>query len=131
MWYLIWATGTYETYRTESDLLTVVSQYEAWGYRKGRDFDVERSIDMKNKEDAVKDFANMIRNSWTYGRMTKEEQAKVIDLLFWDTPCVKAIKGSYLDRWRTCQAIYSAYLSGIGYTPYGWREDSTEPVPTF
>ena len=75
---------------------------------------------MKNKEEAKKDFIVMTQKSWTYERMTEEEKIR-FDELFSENSVNAALKGSYLIRWRILQAIFSAYLKGIGYTGWQWR----------
>lgn len=74
------------------------------------------------KELALNDFCAMIRNSWTYARMTDEEQARCIEAL----QCVEdfnALKGTAAARWNLLHAVYSAFLSGLGYTSSTeWRE---------
>ena len=85
----------------------------------------------KQKETAAHDFLVMIRKSWTYERMTEEEKRSCIDLFF-SSISEEAISGSYWMRWRVCQAIYDAYLVGIGYNGWNWRETNiNKPVPTF
>lgn len=74
-----------------------------------------------NKEHAKEVFEIMIENSWTYKRMTREEQTR-----FWEVlenhQTKKALKGTYQKRWDTLQAIYTSYLMGIGYDGFAWRE---------
>lgn len=77
---------------------------------------------MENKkEDALFNFKKMIRQSWTYQKLTKEEQDQ-LEKTFEDTAVKKAIKGTYNQRWETLQAIYHAFLLGVGYNSFNWRE---------
>ena len=76
---------------------------------------------MKNKEEAKKDFVEMTKKSWTYEKMTEEEKIRWDDLVS-ENSVEKALKGDYLVRWRILQAMYSAYLKGIGYTGFLWRD---------
>ena len=76
---------------------------------------------MKEKEKALNNFIEMIQNSWTYGKMTKEEKDKLLEL-FNHTITKKALKGSYSKRWEILQAVYYSYLIGIGYDNFNWRE---------
>ena len=85
----------------------------------------------KQKENAVVDFVDMIIHSWTYERMTAKEQSDVLGLFAYVVPCEKAIVGSYQHRWAVCQAVYSAYLTGLGYTGMGWRDPNPEKHPKF
>lgn len=82
----------------------------------------------KNKETALIDFMDMIRRSWTFNRMTEKEAGLCQDVLLW-TERVAGLRGTYEARWSTLQAVYNAYLFGIGYDGGSWRE--TEEVPLF
>ena len=85
----------------------------------------------KQKENARRDFIEMIRHSWTWNRMTEDEKIICIDL-FLGRRATDAIKGDYKARWIICNAIYGAYLDGLGYDGGFWREPTTtEPVPRF
>lgn len=73
----------------------------------------------KIKENATQDFLEMIKHSWTWNKLTKEEKDQfekgwhiVVDC--W-SGSDRAIKGSYHDRWTTLQAMYHMFLRGIGY----------------
>lgn len=76
---------------------------------------------MKNKENAIKDFADMIEKSWTYAKFTKKEIEnwnKIINFI----QNTKEVKGTYEQRWDALHTIYYAYLIGIGYKGWNWRE---------
>ena len=73
------------------------------------------------KEKALEKFAEMIGQSWTYEKMTKEEKEKLRDLIYSDR-VIETQKGTYKQRWCILQAIYYAYLMGLDYKPIGWRE---------
>jgi len=75
---------------------------------------------MKSKEEAKKDFTEMIEKSWTYFQMTTEEKIRWEAVLS-EAAVEKALNGSYQIRWSILQAIYTAYLKGIGYTDGLWR----------
>lgn len=73
------------------------------------------------KEEALNNYIEMIKNSWTYEKMTKEEQTRLLDLL--NHPrVVDSLKGTFIQRWASLQAIYYAFLIGLGYAPINWRE---------
>lgn len=74
------------------------------------------------KEAAIYDFRAMIIESWTYERMTDEETARLSALF---DLVEKRLLGSYEHRWRSLQTIYTAFLSGLGYSGINWREGST------
>lgn len=65
----------------------------------------------KPKEQAQADYIAMIRNSWTFQRMTQEEQETAIQALL----CSEMLKGSYKQRYSALNAVYRAFLLGIGY----------------
>lgn len=75
---------------------------------------------MKNKYFVIFDFFEMIKQSWTYERMTKEEKEKLTDLLN-SNRIKEAVKGTYNRRWETLNAIYYAFLIGLGYDCADWR----------
>lgn len=80
----------------------------------------------KPKEQAQADYIVITRNSWTFQRMTQEEQEKAIQALL----CSEMIKGSYEQRYSAFNAVYRAYLLGIGYDGPQWRmsENNLEEV---
>lgn len=59
--------------------------------------------------------------SWTFLRMTEEEQIKCIDTLRWAME-QRIIKGTYETRWRIMNGLYYAFLEGLGYDGGDWRE---------
>ena len=80
----------------------------------------------KPKEQAQADYITMIRNSWTFQRMTQKEQEKAIKALH----CPDMLQGSYKQRWYTLEAVYRAFLLGIGYAGAYWREpEENKPLP--
>ncbi len=77
------------------------------------------------KEDALQEYITMIQKSWTYGKMTRQEQNKILEILNHERT-QKAIKGATKTRWDILQAIYFTYLEAIGYTGFNWREEKEE-----
>ena len=83
---------------------------------------------MKNKDNVLYDFNDMIKNSWTYEKMTEDEQNNWFEKVVNNVRTEKCLKGTYIQRWEILQAMYNAYLVGIGYTDFNWRcndEDKT------
>lgn len=78
---------------------------------------------MKNKEQALNDYIEVIRHSWTYERMTKEEQNRLEELLH-SNRTEKSLRGTHRQRCNIIASIYEAYLLGIGYTDFNWREEN-------
>ena len=78
---------------------------------------------MKRKENANADFREMTMQSWTFARMTTEEQKRCVDALKF-----AKVSGTYDMRWEALQSVYRAFLLGIGYTDSGWRRNEDEPL---
>ena len=77
--------------------------------------------DKKDKENAYYNFIEMIEKSWTFEKLTKEEQNRLVQV-FDDVRTKEALKGSYNQRWETLQAVYMAFLTGVGYDGFNWRD---------
>lgn len=69
-------------------------------------------------------FQEVIKKSWTWERLTKEEQEKFIAMNVFDR-----IKGTDKTRVEWLNTIYTAFLAALGYKPLGWRE-TEEDVKT-
>ena len=80
---------------------------------------------MKNKDDVFIDFLDMIKNSWTYARMTQEEKEKIQEILT-SGRIKEDIKGTYKQRYNALNAVYYAFLIGIGYDNFNWRGGENE-----
>ena len=65
-------------------------------------------------------FQNTIKKSWTWERLTSEEQQRFIDMNVFDK-----IKGNDQTRVEWMYTIYQSYLIALGYKPIGWREGET------
>ena len=75
---------------------------------------------MKDKNNVIDDYNKMIMFSWTYEKMTNDEKNRWNDILN-HTRISKCLRGNYDSRWDILNAIYHAYLIGIGYTDFKWR----------
>ena len=76
---------------------------------------------MKDKNLAKQEYLEMIKQSWTWAKLTEQEKEKFSELL--EHPCsAVVIRGNYDQRWEACEALYHTYLEGLGYTPLDWRE---------
>lgn len=72
-------------------------------------------------------FQNVIKKSWTWNRLTEEEQKRFIDMNVFDK-----IKGNDRTRVEWLNTIYHSFLSAFGYKPIGWRETEEEnEMPKF
>lgn len=64
-------------------------------------------------------FQNVIKKSWTWQKLTEEEQKRFIDMNVFDR-----IKGDDKTRVEWLNTIYQSFLSALGYKPIGWREEA-------
>lgn len=76
-----------------------------------------------NNRDVITEFMNMIKCSWTWERMTKEEKQKFFDDVILHKPTMNVIKGTFKQRWELLNQLYHTYLIGIGYNGFEWREN--------
>ena len=83
----------------------------------------------RKKENAFSDFMDMIRNSWTYERMTGDEKRRLAKAFEWVECC--GLVGTYKQRFAILYIAYNAFLQGIGYTDFNWREPDSAQVPMF
>ena len=82
---------------------------------------------MKENLDEVtnKYFQNIIKNSWTWKRLTEEEKQRFVNLNF------SEIKGNKDTRERWLFTVYAGFLSGCGYDGSRWRETEKEKEEPF
>ena len=78
----------------------------------------------KSKENALLHYLAMICRSWTFSRLTQEEKENCINSFMWANE-QHLIKGNFEARWAIMQAMYTAFLSALGYNddPINWREE--------
>lgn len=76
----------------------------------------------KQKENAYDNFMKMIKDSWTYKKMTYEE-IQTLKCTLLSSITEEACIGSYDHRFNILNAIYNAYLYGIGYNGWNWRSE--------
>lgn len=79
----------------------------------------------KNKEDAFLDYMNIAKESWTWHRMTSDEQERCSEALRRTT-----LNGTYRQRMATLSDVHFSFLLGLDYKPIGWRETDKD-VPLF
>lgn len=82
---------------------------------------------MKENLDEVtnKYFQNIIKNSWTWKRLTEEEKQRFVNLNF------SEIKGNKDTRERWLFTVYAGFLSGCVYDGSRWRETEKEKEEPF
>ena len=72
------------------------------------------------KENAFLKYISMIVKAWPVERMTDaEKQSLFAALRFADSQ--KLVSGSFRKRWDGFQAVYHAFLLGLGCTSHKWR----------
>lgn len=76
---------------------------------------------MKAKENALNDFIEMTKKSWTFGRLTEKEKNAFLSMDF-----QIFLFGSYKQRFYILHGVYSAFLDGCGYSGPNWRESHDE-----
>lgn len=78
----------------------------------------------KDKENALKDYLEMIKKSWTWARLTEKERKTFEE---WLHKARYELKGSYKQRWEILGNYYTMFLLGTGYdNPLNWRETEQE-----
>ena len=78
--------------------------------------------------DVIKNyFHDVIEKSWTWKRLTEEEQKRFANMDVFDR-----IKGNDETRIEWLCTIYESYIEALGYKPIGWREPKEEKeMPRF
>lgn len=75
---------------------------------------------MKKHTMAVENyFQNVIKKSWTWEKLTEEEQKRFIDMNVFGR-----IKGNDATRVEWLNTIYQSFITALGYKPIGWREEA-------
>lgn len=87
--------------------------------------DIEELPEAQTKENAYKDYISMMKESWTYNRMTQEEKKNVGAALEFS---MSSLHGTYKQRYSTLQAVYYGFLCGLGYSGGTWREEPERPL---
>lgn len=88
------------------------------------------------RQELIENFDNMIKNSWTYDMMTKEEK-EIWNFTFKEQFLEKAEniitfkKLSNNTYWHIMYVAYESYLAGLGYSNINgavdWRRNENEP----
>lgn len=69
------------------------------------------------KEKALEEFMKMIKQSWTWLKLTEEEKER-----FYECIDHSILFGTFTQRWRHLNDIYFSFLMGLGYSWDNWRE---------
>ena len=84
------------------------------------------NVEREPKENAYSNWLEMIKESWTWKRLTEDEQTKFVQELenfCGELSSIQILKGTYDQRWSLLNVLYSFYLDGLGYQPNNWREE--------
>ena len=71
------------------------------------------------KEKAVEEFYKMIKQSWTWARLTQKERER-----FYECIELSTLFGTFAQRWTQLNDIYFSFLMGVGYSYDNWREEA-------
>ena len=77
----------------------------------------------KNKNEAIKDWSEMIKNSWTWAKLTQSEKDKFNERLSWMELNNTILFGTYQQRWETLNELYHMFLMGCGMKGGSFREE--------
>lgn len=76
-------------------------------------------------------FQDTIKKSWTWNKLTEEEQQRFVDMVIEDN-IFDRIKGKDKTRIEWFNTIYHSFLFALGYKFIGWRETEEEKeLPKF
>ena len=67
----------------------------------------------QDKDYALPNYKKMIMESWSYKKMTQEEQRRIMKVFDWANE-VGVLAGSYDTRWNILNGLYHAFIEGIG-----------------
>ena len=73
----------------------------------------------KDKTKTRDEFIEITKQSWTWQRLTADEQNSFLSILH---SC--NLRGAYHTRWRDMQKLYSTFLGAHGYIPSHLHEES-------
>lgn len=74
-----------------------------------------------NKEETIKEFIEIVKESWTYSRLTEKEKENLIET-FYSVETENCLRGTFTQRWEILQAIYNSFLKALDYNLTNWRE---------
>ena len=81
----------------------------------------------KNKIiDIIYKTKKIYENSWTYNKLTKEEK-ETFNHIFASEELKNNLSGTEKQMIQTLNIIYSAFLAGVGYNGFNWRETEKQP----
>ena len=82
----------------------------------------KKEIERKNKIiNIIYNRMKVFENSWTFNKLTREEKEKYYRI-FTSDEIKNSLTGTEKQIIQTLNVVYSAFLTGIGYNGYNWRE---------
>lgn len=75
----------------------------------------------RTKENAFLKAVSIFVRSWTFAKLTESEKQQCINSLLWAKE-QNILKGTFENRVQILNAVYNAFLAGVGYTSFNWRE---------
>lgn len=87
----------------------------------------KKEIERKNKIiNIIYNRMKVFENSWTFNKLTREEKEKFYHI-FTSDEIKNSLTGTEKQIIQALNVIYSAFLTGVGYNGYNWRETETQP----
>jgi hypothetical protein len=84
----------------------------------------------KDKKEATRDYIEIVKNSWTFAKLTTDEKNKILDILKFSI-----VRGTYQERHDILNQLYNCFLQALGFEGcgIGWREtkEEAETMPRF
>ena len=74
-------------------------------------------MNTEDKAKAAEDFLNMIKEFWTWKKLSDEERTMFAERFERDTDL---ITGTYQQRYNAYLAMYNMFLNGLGYFKHPW-----------
>lgn len=87
----------------------------------------KKEIERKNKIiNIIYNRMKVFENSWTFNKLSREEKEKFYHI-FTSDEIKNSLTGTEKQIIQALNVIYSAFLTGVGYNGYNWRETEKQP----
>ena len=85
-----------------------------------------------DKIEILINYKDMIKESWTFKRLTPKEQKRLFENVLTDSEqLTNTLKGNRQHCWRILNCIYSGYIIALGYNPINWREPEESEAESY
>ena len=81
----------------------------------------------EEREEVRRQIIGILKQSWTYERLTHKEREKILSCLEW----CKLYGNTKKQLAEELNQIYTAFLAALDYDPITWREPKPEEVAQF